>query len=77
MPDADEGIGAQERHDLLAEGDIERRVAEHGGHVHRELRQEPPMQAESWRMRSKRPVTVPRRSDRTTFHTRRRSEAQA
>ncbi len=41
MPDADERIGAQQRHDLLAEGDVEGRVAEHGRRVDGEVEQQP------------------------------------
>ena len=40
-PDARERIGAQQRHDLLAEREVEGRVAEHRGDVDREVEQQP------------------------------------
>ena len=40
-PDPREGIRVQERHDDVAEGDVERGVAEHGRDVDREVEQEP------------------------------------
>ena len=41
VPDADEGIRAQQRHDLLAEREVEGRVAEHRRGVDGEVEQQP------------------------------------
>ena len=75
VPDAHERIGAQQRHDLLPEGEVEGRVAEHRRGVDGEVEQQP-----LHRLRSR---AAPSRSGRrsvlspsayTRFQIRRRSE---